>query len=119
MFAERLKTVLQERNISQVDLAKELGYTSAAINRWCQNLTQPDNKTMVEIAKYLKVSIDFLLGNDEVINDDEQELKEKILLKKALVKAGYMNDGEDLTNEELERLMKFVINNKDFIKKLK
>lgn len=119
MFAERLKIVLQERNISQVDLAKKLGYTSAAINRWCQNLTQPDNKTMVEIAKYLKVSIDFLLGNDEVINNDEQELKEKLLLKKALVKGGYMNDDEDLTDEELSNLMEFVKNNKDFIKRYK
>jgi len=116
MFSERLKLALQERNVSQVELATELGFTSAAINRWCQNLTQPDNKTIVAIAKYLGVSTDFLLGNDVDKNPDEKDIYEKEALKNALVKAGYMKNGEDLSKDELERLMKFVKNNKEFIK---
>ena len=117
MFGERLKFILEDKNITQIELSKYLNLTQQAVNRWCQNITQPDIPTIIKIADCLNVSTDFLLGNDVKISKEEEELKEKLLLKKALVKAGYMNDDEDLTDEELERLMKFVITNKDFIKK--
>ena len=65
------------------------------------------------------MSTDFLLGNDITTNDTDNRLREKLTLKKALVDAGYMKENEDLSKEELERLMKFVRNNKDFIKEVK
>ncbi|MBO5138716.1 MAG: helix-turn-helix transcriptional regulator [Bacilli bacterium] len=117
MFGERLKLVLENRNISQIRLAQELGLTPPAINRWCNNVTEPDNKTIVKIANILNVSTDYLLGNDLNFDSElEKELKEKETLKKALKSVGYMNDNEDLKDEELDRLMKFVVNNKDFLK---
>lgn len=119
MFGERLKLILAEKNISQVQLAKTLKLSSQAVNRWCQNTTQPDHQTIVEIARILHVSTDFLLGNDSDYNNDDNALREKEALKKALVDNGYMNKDEDLSNEELDRLIKFVVNNKDFIKNCK
>ena len=117
MFGERLKCVLQDSDISQIKLAQELGYTQQAVNRWCNNITEPDNKTIVDIAKYLNVSTDYLLGNDSTSNNAiENELKEKEVLKRLLIKGGYMKDNEDLSNEELDKLIKFIINNKDMLK---
>lgn len=117
MFGDRLKSVLQDSDISQIKLAQELGYTQQAVNRWCNNITEPDNKTIVDIAKYLNVSTDYLLGNDTVSDNVlENELKEKEILKRLLIKAGYMKQNEDLSNEELKNLIKMVKNNKDFIK---
>lgn len=120
MFGERLKNVLQDKDISQLKLAQELGFTQQAINRWCNNITEPDNKTIVAIAKYLNISTDYLLGNDIKINTElEKELKEKETLKQLLIKNGYMKDNEDLSNEELDRLMKFLNANKNFIRDYK
>ncbi len=120
MFAERLKNALEHSNISQARLAQELGLTSPAINRWCNNVTEPDNKTIVKIANILGVSTDYLLGNDIEINDKlENELREKEILKKTLIKTGYMKDDEDLTNEELKNLIEFVKTNKKYIKEYK
>lgn len=117
MFSERLKLALENSNISQVRLAQELELTSPAINRWCNNVTEPDNRTIVRIANILDVSTDYLLGNDKKANTElENELKEKEALKKALRNYGYMKDNEDLSDDELDRLIKFVVNNKDFIK---
>lgn len=116
MFANRLTTTLTNKNISQTELANELGFTQQAINRWCRGITQPDHKTIVLIAKYLGVSTDFLLGNDEKPSNYEEELKEQEALKKALQKSGFMEKDEDLTDEELDRLMKFVNANKEFLK---
>lgn len=120
MFGKRLNEALQNRNITQVELSKELGFTSQAINRWCQNLTQPDIPTLIKIAEYLNVSIDFLVGN-EAKNDSaiEEEIKEKEILKNTLIKNGYMNENEDLNDDELEKLIEFVKTNKKYIKECK
>lgn len=119
MFGERLKNVLQDNDISQLKLAQELGYTQQAVNRWCNNITEPDNKTIVAIAKYLNISTDYLLGNDNDLNENEEELRELDALKQLLIKNGYMNSDEDLTKKELDNLMKMARNNKDFLKEKK
>ncbi len=119
MFGERLKIALENCDMSQVRLAQELELTSPAINRWCNNVTQPDNETIVKIAKILNVSTDFLLGNDKKTSKYEQELKEIETLKQLLIKNGYMSPGEDLTKKELDKLMKFVNANKEFLKEKK
>ena len=119
VFSERLKFVLEERQIKQLHLAKYLNVTQQAVNRWCQNITTPDYETLSKIAQYLHVSIDYLLGNDENFKKQDKELEEKQALKNALINAGYMKDGEDLTKDELERLMEFVKNNKNFIRGIK
>lgn len=120
MFGERLKNILQDSDISQLKLAQELGYTQQAVNRWCNSITEPDNKTIVDIAKYLNVSTDYLLGNDSTSNNIlENELKEKETLKNLLIKNGYMKDNEDLSDDELDKLMKFLNANKEFIKENK
>ena len=119
MFGERLKNVLQDNDISQLKLAQELGYTQQAVNRWSNNITEPDNKTIVAIAKYLNISTDYLLGNDNDLNENEEELRELDALKQLLIKNGYMNSDEDLTKKEINNLMKMARNNKDFLKENK
>ena len=117
MFGERLQIALNNKNETQTSLAQELGFTQQAVSRWCNGTTEPDNPTIVKIAKFLNVSTDFLLGNDEILSDNEQEIKEKLILKSALIKAGYMKDKENLSDEELDRLMKFAIANREFIRR--
>lgn len=119
MFGERLRIVLNERDITQLQLSQELGLTQQAINRWCQNITQPDNENIVKIAKFLKVTTDFLLGNDEDLSEETEELKEKEVLKKFLINIGYIKNGDDLTKEELKKLVEFVKTNKKYIKDIK
>lgn len=116
MFGERLKIALDNCDMSQVKLAQELELTSPAINRWCNNVTQPDNETIVKIAKVLNVSTDFLLGNDETTSEYEQELKELSVLQKLLIENGFMRADEDLTKKELKKIMDFLKVNKDFLK---
>lgn len=116
MLGERLKFTLEEKNIKQKDFAKELNVTQQAVSRWCQNITQPDNKTLVKIAQILNISIDYLLGNDSNITSKDNELKEKLALKNALIRAGFMENDDDLTPEEFNKLMNFLVNNKDILK---
>lgn len=117
MLGSRLKLALENAGISQVQLAQELNLTGPAVNRWCNNITEPDTASIVKMAKRLNVSTDYLLGNDSTSDTVlEGELKKKELLRELLIKNGYMEDNEDLSDEELDKLMKFIVNNKDILK---
>ena len=59
------KTILEFRrknNVTQEDLAAELGVTAAAISKWENGYTLPDILMLCALADYFHVSTDELLG---------------------------------------------------------
>lgn len=74
IFSERLKEMLELREKSQAQLAKELDTTPQAISSYVKGKTTPDYDMLCRIAGRLNVSIDFLLGNVQTISDEEQQL---------------------------------------------
>lgn len=121
MFAKRLIDLRENKNIFQKDLANILNVEQATVSQWENGKRIPDSETLIKIANYFNVTVDFLIGNDKkgITTFKEQEMKEKEVLKKLLVKNGYMKEDEDLSNEELNKIMKFIIQNKEFIKNKK
>lgn len=121
MFAKRLIDLRENKNIFQKDLANILNVEQATVSQWENGKRIPDSETLIKIANYFNVTVDFLIGNDKkgITTFKEQEMKEKEILKKLLVKNGYMKEDEDLSNEELNKIMKFIIQNKEFIKNKK
>jgi len=61
-FAERLNSLLILNNLSQNELAKRTGLTTAAICRYCRGNRQPSIDNLVRICDALNVSADYLLG---------------------------------------------------------
>lgn len=74
IFPERLKEMLELREKSQAQLAKELGTTPQAISSYVKGKTTPDYDMLCSIADRLSVPVDFLLGNVRTISDEEQQL---------------------------------------------
>ena len=64
-FANRIKQLRQENNISQQKLANEIGVTQKAIDFWEKNINEPKASYIVKLAKYFSVSTDYLLGIEE------------------------------------------------------
>lgn len=62
IFGENLKSLRIEKGIGQVELARELGVSKGIISLWENGLREPNMSSLVVIAKYFKVSIDFLVG---------------------------------------------------------
>ena len=62
VFGENLKTLRIEKGVGQVELAKELGVSKGIISLWENGLREPNMSSLIVIAKYFKVSIDFLVG---------------------------------------------------------
>ena len=61
----RLKKLRKERNISQLKLALDLNMNQNTISRYENLEREADYKTLIRIADYFSVSLDYLLGRDK------------------------------------------------------
>lgn len=118
-FTSRFKSLIDRSGISQKDLSKAVGYTQQTISKWYNGRTEPDTETIKKIANYFNVTTDYLLGNDNKNTENEKEQKELNILKELLIKNNFMNEEEDLTKVQINKLMKFVNANKEFLKENK
>lgn len=57
----RLKSLRKERGISQVKLAIDLNLTQNTISRYETEVREADYQTLILLADYFNVSIDYLL----------------------------------------------------------
>lgn len=57
----RLKALREKRGISQLKLAMDLGLNQNSISRYESGVREPDYKTLIALADYFDVSIDYLL----------------------------------------------------------
>lgn len=65
MFAQRLKELRLENKLSQNQLAKQLGISQAAINKWEKCIIVPTLDSAVVVAKFFGVSVDYLAGLED------------------------------------------------------
>ena len=82
----KLRSLREERKISQQRLAIDLQISQASISKYEVGGAEPDIGTIVELARYFGVSTDFLLGVSEK--------------KLPLIKS-------DLTDAEIEHLVAY------------
>ena len=62
VFGTRIKQELKAKNKKQIDLAKHLNVQPSTLSEWLNGKNEPPMKTIVDIAVYLEVSTDYLLG---------------------------------------------------------
>lgn len=65
IFGQRVKQELKVQNKKQVDLANHLGVQKSTLSEWLNGNNEPPMKTIVDIALYLGVSTDYLLGIED------------------------------------------------------
>ncbi|MCD7871798.1 MAG: helix-turn-helix domain-containing protein [Clostridiales bacterium] len=68
----RLKYLRKQRNISQLKLAMDLGLNQNSVSRYENGEREADYKTLIAIADYFNVSVDYLLERTEnpIFNKD-------------------------------------------------
>ncbi len=66
----RLKSLRKAKNISQLKLALDLNMNQNSISRYENGEREADYNTLIKVADYFNVSIDYLLGrtNNPEIN---------------------------------------------------
>lgn len=70
IFAGRLKLALQEKDITQKELAIKLDISPTTINDYVIGRREPNARTKIAIAQTLGVGIGYLLGKDSVDVDE-------------------------------------------------
>lgn len=87
-FAKTLKETIESRNISQKWLADAADTKEATISRYVTGVNKsPNVDILMNIAKALNVSTDFLLGLTDVPNFSSDVSKEERILLSAFRKA--------------------------------
>lgn len=72
VFSERLCQLIEEKGITQNQLAETIGKTRQTINGYTLGNTAPDSDTLIELSNYFNVSADYLLGLSNVKTLDVQ-----------------------------------------------
>ena len=62
MTSERIKALREARGWTQAELARRLNITRNGVNSWEQGLSMPSPACLVDLAKLVSVSTDYLLG---------------------------------------------------------
>ena len=62
---ERLKVLRESKGVTQSQLGEFIGAKKSAVSLWESGKRQPDQETLVRLAAYFEVTVDYLLGRDE------------------------------------------------------
>lgn len=68
LFASRIKALRTKNNLSQDGLAKKLKVTKSRVAMWESSGTIPRNDVLRELSSLFSVSVDYLLGNEQMEN---------------------------------------------------
>ena len=68
-FSERLKDLRKKANFTQVEVAEKLGISQPAYASWERGVKKPTQENLVKIAQVLNVSVDYLVGNLEELDE--------------------------------------------------
>lgn len=78
-MVKNLKTIRNKNGISQQTLASAIGLTQQSVNMYENHKIEPDIDTLIEMANYFNVTVDYLIGRTD---ENGNVLVENTLLKR-------------------------------------
>lgn len=99
IFAERIKTLRKELNLTQQDFADKLAKKRSTISGYETDRKQPDYDTLLELADFFDVSVDYLLGKSNI---------RKLPNDHPVISAFHVEGDEALSDEDIEAVRSIV-----------
>lgn len=102
IFAVQLRSLIEETESKQQDIADNIGVSRQALNKWVNGETIPDIFSAAKIADYFSVSVDYLLGLSKIkSSDDDIKTLCRVtgLSEKAISELNYFKDIPKIKNE--------------------
>ena len=118
-FVKRLLELLDENDITQIELAKRIGITNVTISRYIGGERKPRIEIVVKMAEFFHVSTDYLLGLSDVRETFENNNASVSKIHSKLDSMGLLNTKKELSNSQINMIVKLIDANKDFILSLK
>ncbi|MDA2491345.1 helix-turn-helix domain-containing protein [Bacillus cereus] len=107
MFGTRLHTLRKERKLRQEDMAKQLGIARTTYAMYEQGNREPDYNTLIKLATFFEVSIDYLLGKTEIRQVTDIQDPDLYQWFKDI------NNATPQKREELKKFWEFIIQRED------
>lgn len=73
-FATRLDKLMEDRDINGVDFAKMVKVSTGAVSKYKRGQSEPTVSVLVQMAKHLNVSVDYLSGTSDLESPDESDI---------------------------------------------
>ncbi len=102
-FFEKYTELCKKNGMSANGAAKEIGLPSSSVTNWKQG-RMPQVDSLLKVAKYFSVSVDWLLGNTDekknptTVSDDGRETDKRRRALKLIV--------DNMSSEEVEAFLK-------------
>jgi transcriptional regulator with XRE-family HTH domain len=111
-LGEKLKILREKRGWTQTQAAEKLGVSSQVVSNYERDYRSPDKETLSVIAVIYNCSLDWLIGNSEDPQRNNEETKKPDWatsrdlkdLKKFLEQKEVMFDGVPLSEEDKQRV---------------
>lgn len=100
VFVERVKDLIKKHDLTQRDVANDIGVTESTMSKYISGSRIPGGETLSNLATALKTTTDYLLGLD---NSNKQELDYSDL-KRLLAR-----NSKDLTPKEKTELISLIL----------
>ena len=98
VFAERICQLRKSKDWTLERLGNEVGLGKTTVLNWEKSGSVPNEEVLRKLSSLFEVPIDYLLGNDEMMNDSEN-----ILFRNW----GKMSDGDkEMVNQMIEIILK-------------
>ena len=73
MFGTRLKILREGDDLSQAKFAQEIGFSQSSIASWENGTREPGMNTLIKIAQYFNVSVDYLIEAPTIAKQQPRE----------------------------------------------
>jgi transcriptional regulator with XRE-family HTH domain len=110
-LGDKIKNLRAEHNMTQPDLARELGVTVRTVAYYENNERQPKKTLIVELCKLFNVSIDYLLTEDEsflIDAEDEHGYRGKKKAEEFIRESNALFAGGELNDEDRDKVFKAI-----------
>jgi transcriptional regulator with XRE-family HTH domain len=101
-IGKRIGELLKEKNMSQKTLAQMANVTEAAISHYLKGDRIPKGAILLNIAKALNVTMEFLLGQEE--NSTVDEIK--------IIKSLIERNARNISSQEREKIIEMLYKHK-------
>lgn len=119
VFVKRLVELMENADMTQIELAEKIGTTNVTISRYISGERCPRIEIVTQIAKVFNVSVDYLLGLPTGKTNQYVENESIVDLYKIVNRLGFLDSNHKLSKEQITLIKKLLEANKDFILPLK
>lgn len=114
-FSYRLIVLMEEFNMTQIKLSKEIGTSNVTISRYLSGDRIPRLDVVMKIASVFHVSLDYLLGVSENKEFSEETIHTDLNISLLAGEIYSLDKNSPLSKKQIKLIKNLLLANKDFI----